>query len=200
MYTSFARTPDNWYLARDGNADDVVHSPSFPSESPVTTSGDESEHKAVIAASAAPPPPRSPPAGRRNHFTGGVPLSPALSRNPNAPFSHEWLNEDLGIGMEVEAIDPSEYPTAIFDEFEALPATTGAKEPGLCDTTDFVIGACWFPLDTGHRAKHVASPPVVVANRGFLLPSLLPIPGGVNRSRDASWVAIHDDAVRIDAV
>lgn len=194
--TSFAKTPDTWYLPHEGNADEVVHKPSLPSESPATISVDESEHMAVIAASIAPPPPPSPPVRRRNHLTAGAPFLSALSRDPNAPFSHGWLEKDLGIGMEAEAIDPSEYPTTILDAFEVAPETTGADKPELFGTNDFAIDACLLKPDTEHRAKHVASVPVVVATGKLPAPPLLPIPGGVKVSRDASWIATQNDTVK----
>lgn len=186
-----SRRIQTWYLSHEGNADEIVHSPSLPSESPATTSGEESEHTAVIAASMAPPPPPppSPPVGRRNHLTaGGVLPPPPLSRNPTGPVSHDRLQEDLGIGMEAQAIDPSEYPTAILGEFEVVLCTTGVDNPEDVDTTDLFIGCCRCLPETGQRAKQVASPAIVVATGKFSQPPLVPIPGGGNMSRDASWV------------
>lgn len=76
---------------------------------------------------------------------------------------------------------------------EAAAGTPGADKRDLFDMTDFVIDACRFPPETGHRAKHVASPPVVVAARKLLLllplPPSLPVSGGVIVSLDTSWVA-----------
>lgn len=108
------------YLALDDNADEVVHRPSLPSESPATTSGVESGHIAVIAASIAAPPPLLPPpppapieAIRRNRLTGPTFLSVPFSSSSDSMLppplrSRSRTDGGTGFGMEAQAIDPSE--------------------------------------------------------------------------------------------
>ena len=108
------------YLVLEGNADETVHRPSLPSESPTTTSGIESGQSAVIAASTAaaptllPPPPPAPiEAIRQNRLTGPTALSePSTScsdpRPPLPPPSRRRVEGDTGVGMETQAMDPSE--------------------------------------------------------------------------------------------
>lgn len=98
--------------------------------------------------------------------------------------------------MEAQAIDPSEYPTAILGVLEAMPGTTGADNPEEVDTTDLFNFGCRFLPDTGHRVKHVASVAVAVATGKLSQPPLLPALGSVTMSRDASWVGEKYPTVR----
>lgn len=74
------------YLALEGLADDVVHRPSLPSESPATTSGAESVHSAVMAASTAAPPPSPAPTPPR-------PCQLDANVSPARPLRHLVANQ-----------------------------------------------------------------------------------------------------------
>lgn len=90
--------------------------------------------------------------------------------------------------MAAQAIDPSEYPTTTLGRLD---------RPG---PIDFAAGTCRGAPGPGHRAKHVAFPPIEVTAGWHLLVQPLSLSADGSISRDTSWDTREYDTVRSGAM